>query len=115
MATRFARQFYRTGVPMLVRQYGETFEYLQGGTDCREVTGLVERNQVAIMAEVGEILSQSIIIRVANSDVDGIAANSIDSGRDKVVIALSEDGEAVPRSIVQVLSAANGFTRVLVQ
>ena len=100
---------------MLVRQYAETFEYLAGGTACREVTGIIERNQVAIMAELGAITTQSVIIRVANSDVNGIDANSIDSGRDKVVVALSADGEAVPRSIVQVLSDSNGFTRFLVQ
>jgi hypothetical protein len=100
---------------MLVRQYGETFEYWESGTACRDVTGIVERNQVAIMAEVGEILTQSIIIRVPNNDTEGIDASKIDSGRCKVVIALTEGGESVPRSIVQILSAANGFVRFLVQ
>lgn len=115
MATRFAQQFSRTAVPNLIRQFGELIGYLESGNPCRDIYAIVERNQVAIMAEVGEVLTQSIIVRVANDDTAGILATKLDTGRDKVTVALKEGDEPSLRSIVSRLSSANGFVRFLVQ
>jgi len=115
MPTRFAQQFKRTGVPNLVRQFGETIEYYPSGSQGRSVSAIVVRDPVAILAEIGEVLTQALIIRVANNATDGIDATRIDTGTDRVEVALIADGEKEMRSIVRVLSDANGFLRFLVQ
>lgn len=115
MATRFARQFARTAVPNLVRQFGELIEYFPWNNPSREMYAIVERNQATILSEVGSILTQSVIVRVANNETTGILATSIDTGRDKIEVALTEGGNPELRSIVQVISDANGFIRFLVQ
>ena len=116
MATRFASQFKKTAVPNLVRQFGEPIVYYASGSSGRPVNAIVVRDPVAILAEIGEVLVQAMIIRVSNStSTDGIDANSIDTGTDRVEVALIADGEKNLRSIVRVLSDSNGFLRFLVQ
>jgi hypothetical protein len=76
---------------------------------------IVVRDPVAILAEIGEVLVQALIIRVSNSNIDGIDATKLDTGTDRVEVALTPDGEKELRSIVRVLSDSNGFLRFLVQ
>lgn len=116
MPTRFAQQFKRTAVVNLLRQFGETIGYIKGGIGPqRSIEAIVVRDPVAVMQEVGEVITNAIIVRVANNNTTGIAATSLDSGRDKIYVALIADGEPSLRSIVKQLSDVNGFVRVLVQ
>jgi hypothetical protein len=115
MATRFASQFKRTAVPNLVRQFGESIEYHAGGSSGRSVDAIVVRDPIAILAEIGEALTGAMIIRVSNSNIDGINSTNIDTGTDRVEVALIADGPKELRSIVRVLSDSNGFLRFLVQ
>ena len=116
MPTRFEQQFKRIAVPNLVRQFGECIQYFPGGIGTgRDVDALVVRDPLAVASEVGEILVNALIIRVRNSECRGITAEELDTGRDKVFVALKNDGESSLRSIVQLLSDANGFVRFLVQ
>ncbi len=115
MPTRFAQQFKRTAVSNLLQQFGEQIQYHAGRAAGRGMTAIVVRDPAAILAEVGEVLTQALILRVENDPVRGIDANSIDTGLDKVEVALVADGPTEFRSIVRVLSDANGFLRILVQ
>lgn len=115
MATRFASQFKRTAVPNLVRQFGESIVYYASGSSGRPVNAIVVRDPNAILAEIGEALTGAMIIRVSNSLIDGINALTIDTGTDRVEVAMIADGDKELRSIVRVLSDANGFLRFLVQ
>ena len=115
MATRFASQFKRTAVTNLVRQFGESIEYHASGSSGRSVNAIVVRDPIAILSEIGDALTGSMIVRVSNNDTDGISSTTIDTGTDRVEIALIEGGGKEMRSIVRVLSDANGFVRFLVQ
>jgi hypothetical protein len=115
MATRFASQFKRTAVPNLVRQFGESIVYHASGASGRPVDAIVVRDPNAILAEIGEALTGAMIVRVSNGNTGGISATTIDTGTDRVEIALIADGEKEMRSIVRVLSDSNGFVRFLVQ
>lgn len=115
MATRFASQFKRTAVTNLVRQFGETIEYYGSGSSGRSISAIVVRDPIAILAEIGEALTGAMIVRVSDSNTDGISATTIDTGTDRVEIALIADGDKEMRSIVRVLSVSNGFVRFLVQ
>ncbi len=116
MPTRFEQQFKRIAVPNLVRQFSESIEYFPGGMGSgRVVNALVVRDPLAIASEVGEVLVNALVIRVENHGCRGITAEEIDTGRDKVFVALKNGGDSSLRSIVQLLSDANGFLRFLVQ
>jgi hypothetical protein len=116
MPTRFEQQFKRVAVPNLVRQFGECIQYFPGGAGSgRDIDALVVRDPLAVASEVGELLVNALIIRVENNECRGITAEEIDTGRDKVFVALKNGGAGSLRSIVQLLSDANGFLRFLVQ
>ena len=99
----------------MIRQFGESIEYYASGSSGRSVDAIVVRDPIAILAEIGEALTGAMIVRVSNSNVDGINANTIDTGTDRVEIALTADGDKEMRSVVRVLSDSNGFLRFLVQ
>lgn len=116
MPTRFEQQFKRVAVPNLVRQFGECIQYFPGGAGSgRDIDALVVRDPLAVASEVGELLVNALIIRVENNECRGITAEEIDTGRDKVFVALKNGGTGSLRSIIQLLSDANGFLRFLVQ
>ncbi len=114
MSTRFEQHLRRTVVPNLVRQFGESAEYLPYGRESRTIEALVIRDPLAVASEVGQVLVNALIVRVKNAN-DGITAEELDTGSDKLFIALRSGGEPSVRSIVQLLSDANGFLRLLVQ
>lgn len=99
----------------MVRQFGESIVYYASGSSGRPISAIVVRDPFAILAEIGEALTGAMIVRVSNSNADGISANTIDTGTDRVEIALTADGDKEMRSIVRVLSDSNGFVRFLVQ
>jgi hypothetical protein len=115
MESRFAQQFQRTAVPNLVRQFGETIGYFGSGGESRYISAIIVRDPAAILAEIGEVLSQSLIVRVSNDSTDGIDATMIDTGTDRVEVAMVAGGEPEMRSVIRVLSDSNGFLRFLVQ
>ena len=114
MPNRFEQHLRRTVVPNLVRQFGEPAEYFPVNGDCRTIDVLVIRDPLAVASEVGGVLVNALIVRVKNAS-DGILAEELDTGGDQLLIALRSGGEPSLRSIVQRLSDANGFLRLLVQ
>lgn len=110
MASRFARQFTRAGVPGLIAQFGETITYYAGGTGLgREIQAMIEREQQTITDE--NIPALATFITVRNSDTDGISATEIDTGFDTVSFEYRV-GEAVQtRQIARVESTDNGLVR----
>ena len=118
IGSRFHRQFRRAGVPNLLRQFGEPVTYYPGGEgDGREIIGMVERGTPEVIAETGDITSQAIIIRVQNSDCNGIASDEVNIGGDEIGLNLRSIDNTMSRrrSIVRVLNDSNGLTRILVQ
>ena len=115
MPTRFAQQFKRTAVHNLVRQFGETIGYSHANASERLIEAIVVRDQTAILAEIGEVVVNGMIVRVLNDGTLGIDVTELDTGRDYVSVALVADGQPERRSIIQVLSDTNGFVRFLVQ
>jgi hypothetical protein len=116
MTTRFAQQFKRIGAPSLLRQFGETITYIpRAGGITRSIAARIVRNDPQTIAELGDVTGQNIVVTVLNDAVKGILSTEIDSGGDKVRIALETDGDIKVRSIVKVLSDANGQVSFLVQ
>lgn len=116
MATQFAKQFKRTAARSLLHQFGESIVYYRSGLGYGDdIQARVIRDPLQIMEEIGDVLVTSLIVSVLDDDLLGVAATSIDTGRDRVFISTVTDGDKTMRSVVRVLSAANGQVRFLVQ
>ena len=117
MATRFASLFKRTGATNLLRQFGESVVYYPGGPNrnARTIQAIVERDLATIIAAVGDVTGQSLIVRVINDKITGITATEIDSGLDRISVALNADDAPSMRTIVQILGDSAGVVRFLVQ
>jgi hypothetical protein len=117
VATRFASLFKRTGASHLIRQFGEPVIYYPGGPNhqAREIQAIVERNDPAVIAALGDSVGQSLILRVLNDVSLGILSTEIDSGIDRISVPLTEGDAPALRSIVQILGDSGGFVRFLVQ
>lgn len=112
---RFGTHFGQYAALNLLRQFGESALYTPSGGVGRSITVMVERREPQIIAEVGDVPSQSMIVRALNNPSTGISSEEIDTGGDKIAVPL-RIGEAFKTlSIVTVLSDTAAFTRFLVQ
>lgn len=116
--TAFANQFRRAGASRLTRQFGETVTYYAGGEgDGRAIQAIITRNPQEIIQETGDVTSQAVIVRVRNSDCDGISSKEVNTASDEVGLNLraGDHTMASRRSIVRILSDHGGMMRLLCQ
>lgn len=112
--TAFARQFKRTGVPNLLRQFGETVAYYAGGAGTgRSIKAIVERSPMAGIT-AAEFASQAITVRVANQEGCGISSSEIDTASDEISVSLRVGADAQRRSVSRVMSDNGGFLTLVV-
>jgi len=116
MATVFGSLFARTAAINLIRQYGETVGYYnRDGDPVRNILAIVERNELQIISETGEITGQAIVIRVRNDSTYGISSSEVDTGGDEISFPLRVGDTAQRRAIVRVINDSAGLLRVLCQ
>lgn len=110
--SRFRSQFKRGPAVSLVRGFGEMITYYSGGADGRQVQAIVSRSQ-----EVGPTgnVAQLVTCSVVDDSTLGISATEIDDGRDSVLIALEQGGEATRREITLMDDDSNGMVRFRVR
>jgi hypothetical protein len=115
MTNRFALQMAKTGALGLLRQFGESVTYypLAGGS--RSVTAMVLRDELSVVPELGDVQSQSIVVRVLNNSTTGISSTEIETGGDEIAVALRLGEASVRRAIVRVQADSTGFLRLLLQ
>lgn len=110
--SRFRSQFKRGPAVSLVRQFGETITYYSRGADGRSVQAIIRRG-----TEIGPtgLVSQVIECSVMDDATLGIAATAIDDGRDEILIALEQGGDAERRQITLMDDDSNGMVRFRVR
>lgn len=107
MPSRFALQFTRSGVPGLMRQFGEPVTYYASGTGSgRAIQAMIERD-VQVITDQG-IPALQTLVTVKDDATLGISATEIDTGSDTLGIALRVGESAQIRQIVRVVSTENG-------
>ncbi len=108
--TRFATQFKRYAARDLVRQFGESLIYYDGGSGAgRSVTGIVERDVQTITDENIPALSTFVTLR--DDATAGVASTGIDTGTDTIAVPLRVGETAQVRQVVRVESTENGLVR----
>lgn len=113
--SRFATQFRRGAAPNLQRQFGETVVYYRADGVTRNITAIVVRESLAIIAELGDIVGANLIVEVQNSATLGISSSEVDTGGDRISVALRNGETATQRSIVRVLSDSGAYLRLALQ
>lgn len=102
-----------------MQQFGEPITYFprdgSAGDDGRLISAMVERQELEALSEAGDISIQGTIVRVRNDDTKGIASDEVDTGGDELSFARRVGETPQRRSIVRVLSDANGLLRLLCQ
>jgi hypothetical protein len=112
MATNFSQRFARASAERLILSFGEPLTYNPETTN-RDISGIVIREYAQIIAEVGDVSENSLIIRVLNDATDGITSVEIDVD-DQVSVPIDTDGTPLKKSVVRVLNDNAGMTRFLV-
>jgi hypothetical protein len=116
MPSTFNKQFSAVAAPDLIGYFGEDLVYLpENGAEGRPIKGIVERGALEIIAEIGDHVSQAIIVQVLSHKLRGILASEIDTGGDRIRVALRIGDDPVERPIVKVISDSGGFVRFAVQ
>lgn len=116
MPSLFHKQFSQVAAPGLIGYFGEDLVYLPAsGAEGRPIKGIVERGAMEILAEIGDHATQAIIVQVLSHGVRGILASEIDTGGDRIRVALRIGDLPVDRPIVKVIDDSGGFVRFAVQ
>lgn len=115
MSNRFATQMMKTGARGLLYQFGESITYYPVAGGSRIITGMVLREELTVVGELGDVQSQSIVVRVLNDSTNGISSTEIETGGDEIGVALRLGEAAERRAIVRVQADSTGFLRLLLQ
>jgi hypothetical protein len=67
-------------------EFAETVVYLPRGGGSRTILAIVDREPPTLMDDAGNVMALSFMLYVANSGSDGITAQEIDTGGDRVKI-----------------------------
>lgn len=92
-----------------VNDFGETVTYIPLHGSARQITVVIDRQQVATMAEDSDALTPVFEIHVANDPIKGIASDKLDVGVDKLVFASRVGGELKARAIYRLLGHDEGM------
>lgn len=90
-------------------EFGEDIKYLPNGGGEREIRAVVDRELPAEIPGAGQGQSSVIIIIVANSATTGISASEIDTGGDKVELAMRMGETVKQRRITKMIQQDAGM------
>lgn len=97
-------------------EFAETVIYMPRGGGSRTILAIVDREPPALMDDAGNMLALSFMLYVANSGSEGITAQEIDTGGDRVLIAARvNDVQKKTCTIVRVMDNDNGMLQLAVK
>lgn len=76
---------------------------------------MVLREELTVVAELGDVQSHSIVVRVLNDSTLGISATEVETGGDEISVSLRLGETPERRAVVRVQGDSTGFLRVLLQ
>jgi hypothetical protein len=115
MATEFDNMM-ADGFDDLLALYGETIVYRNKAGVARPITGIVDRAPAEVFNAAGDlVLSPELTIRVHNDSTLGITATELNTGGDKVDVAVKTGADRTTRSLVLLLNSDGGVTEIAVK
>src|SRR2546426_896740 len=102
--TQHDELFAATGAEALLDMHGEKAVYRPKGGTPRPIVVIPTRHPVAPARGGQRDLAPLTIVKAVNDYHKGIAAAELNTGGDKIDLALKKGGRPTPRSIVKLLS-----------
>lgn len=112
--SRFRSYVKNVSFPALLSQHGESIVYLVRGVEKRTIDAIVTRDELAILAELGEAIQASAIVSIWDDATLGVSRAEIDAQHDFVMLADHEGGQPRKRAISKVLNDKVGRIRLAV-
>jgi|TARA_R110002167_G_scaffold210293_1_gene414496 hypothetical protein len=115
MSTPFNQIIGNNAFAQLLLLHGETVTYRPkvGGSYTR--TAVVERNPPAMFDAAGNVVAPSAIVRFHGEATTGIDPNNLNTGGDKIDIALRSGATPTTQNVYQVVSTDGGVTALAVR
>jgi hypothetical protein len=114
--TAFDTVFSGSAFPALLEEHGETVIYRPAAGLHREITALVQREEIQSLDPVEGLSSPVLIVECLSDPTDedygGIDPDKVDDGGDKIELPHRKDVAAKLRSVAEVLPTDGGVTRV---
>lgn len=102
--------------PLVVSMFGDSVVYQPGnGGKRRTIEAVLERMMLEVVSETGTMLVPAVTVKVRNDAIHGISSKELDTGRDKIVLAVVYGDVPQPRQIARRMSDDGGFLVLLVQ
>tara|TARA_R110002012_G_scaffold20689_3_gene73099 strand:+ start:3444 stop:3848 length:405 start_codon:yes stop_codon:yes gene_type:complete len=115
MSSQFSQLIAQNAFAQLLLLHGETVTYRPKVGGSFERTAIVERNPPALFDAVGNAVAPSAIVRFHNDATTGVDANNLNTGGDKIDIALRNGATPTTQNVFQVLSTDGGVTELAVR
>jgi len=112
--SRFRSLVKSTSFPALLSQHGEPIVYLRGDGQKRRIMAIVTRDEMAILAELGEAIQAAAIVSLTDDPDIGVSRAELDSQLDFFLLADHEGGEPRKRAVTKVLNDKVGRIRLAV-
>jgi len=116
MSLRDSIQSDAVSVFLSADEFAETVVYNPQGGGSRTILAVVDREPPSIFDDLGNVLSLTFMVYVANSSTAGITATEVDVGGDQIQVS-AKTGELPRRAftIVRVMANDEGMLQLAVR
>lgn len=115
MSTPFNQIIGQNAFAQILLLHGETVTYRPKVGGSYERTAVVERNPPALFDAAGNAVAPNAIVRFLNDATSGVDANNLNTGGDKIDIALRSGAKPTTQNVFEVLSTDGGVTVLAVR
>lgn len=99
-----------------VDEFAETIIYNPRGGGSRSILAIVNREPPSLFDELGNVVSVSFMVYVANDPATGISSTEVDAGGDKIRIAEAVNDLALKScSILRVMDNDHGMLQLAIR
>ena len=111
MANEFDQMLIDTNADFLA-VFGETVTYWLASGGSRSITAVVDRERPADLDGAPHGSAPLLVIEVANDSTTGISSDEVDTGGDKIEVAVRIGESAQKRLIKKIISQDAGMMRL---
>jgi len=103
------------GVDEFLDMFGETITYYPNGSESRQILAIVDRNPPEKLDNAPYGVAPLLVITVANNSITGIKSDQVDTGLDKVELAVRIGQAVQQRMFTDIISQDAGMLKLEVR
>jgi hypothetical protein len=109
MASVFHQQFAAVAAPMLLSHFAETVVYYPFSGEPRTIEAIIEREQVQLNPEDGDILTPVFMVHVLNDRTRGVSSDELNVGGDKIELSVRVGDKPTLRTVMRLMGHAGSM------